>query len=115
MGPETRQDMPQEGSGKRRIAVTGAGHVSALGGDRREAWSRIREGRCCIGPIRVLTDEGFPISIAAEAPLPVDGARPFRGERGGPRRFSRTDLMCLGAAREALEGAGFLSSSGGVS
>jgi len=107
--------MNEYGSGKRRIAVTGAGLVSALGGNRREAWGRIREGRSGIGPIRVLTDGGFPVKIGGEASFPVEGTILRPGGWRGLRRSSRTDLMCLLAACEALEGAGYLGVSGAVS
>jgi 3-oxoacyl-[acyl-carrier-protein] synthase II len=107
--------MNQDRSRKRRIAVTGAGLVSALGGDRREVWARIREGRCGIGPIRLLPDEDFPVRIGGEARLPAERADSPAGGWGGLRRSSRTDRMCLLAAREALEGAGYLGTAGAPS
>jgi len=100
-------------AGKRRIAVTGAGLLSALGLSRREAWGRIREGCCGISSSRILRGEGNPVEIAGEVRLPK-GVRPPPGGRKRPRRPSRTDVFCLRAVREALEVAGHLEAGGGL-
>ncbi len=95
----------------RRVVITGAGSINALGVGV-EAFERgLREGRCGIGSISLFDSRAYRSSCAAEvarlsAPpwLPAAVAR----------RASRSDLLALIAAREALENAG-LEGSGGAS
>ncbi len=98
---------------KLRVAVTGTGLISPLGLNRRDAWERIREGRCGIGPIGIVDDPRLTVRIGGVAPLPR-GASPFHGLGRRLRRLSRTDLLCLAASREALEVAGCLGREGNI-
>ena len=92
--------------GNNRVAVTGLGVVTAIGGSRAEFGEHLFEGVCGIGPVRLFPTDGFPCRNAAQV---EDGdledalrlAKPRR-----PDRVSRCDLLGLKAAQEALEDAG---------
>jgi len=82
-----------------RIAVTGVGILCSIGRNAEEVWSSIADGRAGIGPLTRFPDETFPTDLAAEAhpePLEVHEAK----------RLSRTDLLAVIAAKEALAQAG---------
>src|SRR5881392_4012916 len=82
-----------------RIAVTGAGIICAIGRDKEEVWRSIRESRDGIGTLTRLAGETFPTNLAAEV---RDELRlPIR--KRDARRLSRTDLLALVAANEAIE------------
>lgn len=83
-----------------RIAVTGAGVFCSIGTNKTEVWQSIVESRAGIGPLTRFPGESFPTDLAAEASavLPVSARE--------ARRLSRTDLLAVLAAREALEQAG---------
>ena len=76
-----------------RIAVTGAGIVCAIGRDKSEVWQSIVESRDGIDKLTRFPGETFPTNLAAEVKSDLPGAR----------RFSRTDLLAVTAAREAIE------------
>lgn len=82
-----------------RIAVTGAGILCAIGRDKEEVWRSIRESRDGIGPLIRLAGETFPTNLAAEVRdelrLPIS--------KREAKRLSRTDLLALVAANEAIE------------
>ncbi len=86
-----------------RIAVTGAGIVCALGRDRHEVWRNLTEGRTGIGTLDRFQAPGCLSDRAAQTGDidPPSGMSPL--ER---RRASRTDLLCLHAAEEAVAQAG---------
>lgn len=79
-----------------RLAVTGAGIVCSIGRNKAEVWQAIVESRAGIAKLTRFAGETFPTDIAAE----VDVDLP----RG--KRFSRTDLLAVMAAKEAVEQAG---------
>jgi 3-oxoacyl-[acyl-carrier-protein] synthase II len=79
-----------------RIAVTGAGIVCSIGRDKAEVWRAIVESRAGIAKLTRFQGETFPTDIAAEADVELP--------RG--KRLSRTDLLAVIAAKEALEQAG---------
>lgn len=85
-----------------RIAVTGAGIVCAIGRDKAEVWRSIRESRDGIGKLTRFAGETFPTNLAAEVAdeLPI----PFTKREA--KRLSRTDLLAIVAANEAIEQAG---------
>jgi len=96
--------------GRRRVAVTGMGIICALGGNQREYWAAALEGRCGIGGLDLFESEGCLSHLAAQVKEIRPHASVSRLER---RRASRTDLLCLIAAEEAvaqagLKGSGFL-------
>ena len=87
----------------RRVAITGLGAVSAVGGSAEETWSALREGRCGIGPLTLFDTAGLIAHTAAQIPRipsPRGIAPALR------KRASRADLTALAAAEEALADAG---------
>lgn len=100
--------------GRRRVAVTGMGVICALGGNQREYWAAALEGRCGIGDLNLFESEGCLSHLAAQVREIRPPASIARLER---RRASRTDLLCLVAAEEAvaqaeLPGSGILPDFG---
>lgn len=80
-----------------RIAVTGAGIICSIGRDKAEVWASIIEAKAGIAPLTRFPGETFPTDIAAEAvaELPLS--------RREAKRLSRTDILAIVAAREAIE------------
>lgn len=86
----------------RTVVVTGLGAVSSLGNDLASTWAGLVAGRSGIGPITLFDASGFRTKLAAEVRvLPDPGVSPRIR-----RRLSRTDVMGLAAAREALADSG---------
>jgi len=79
-----------------RIAVTGAGIICSIGGNKEEVWRSIVESRAGIGSLTRFPGETFPTGMAAEVRSALPKAK----------RLSRTDLLAVVAAKEALEQAG---------
>jgi len=79
-----------------RIAVTGAGVLCSIGRNKEEVWSAIEESRAGIDKLTRFPGENFPTDIAAEV----------LGDLPAIKRLSRTDLLAVVAAREALAQAG---------
>jgi nodulation protein E len=87
----------------KRVVVTGAGTVNALGHDVAETLASMREGRCGIGPLQFRDVERLGIRIGGQV-------RGFEAET----RFSRQQLalydrftqFTMVAAREALDQSG---------
>jgi 3-oxoacyl-[acyl-carrier-protein] synthase II len=87
---------------ERRVVVTGLGAVSSLGNDVRATWDGLVAGRSGIGPITLFDTTGFRTKLAAEVKsLPDAGVPP-----SVRRRLSRTDVIGLAAAAEALADSG---------
>lgn len=84
-----------------RIAVTGAGIICSIGRNKEEVWRSIVESRAGIGKLTKFPNETFPTDIAAEVSEPVETMLPI-GKRVA-RRMSRTDLLAVIAANEAIE------------
>ena len=91
----------------RRVAVTGVGLATALGGTREESWRRLVEGECGIAPVTIFSTDGYRSRVAAEMDMRTidDGMTPV--ER---RRRSRGDRIALHAASESLDDSGLLDS-----
>ena len=79
-----------------RIAVTGAGIVCSIGRNKAEVWQSIVESRAGIDKLTRFPGETFATDIAAEAAAELPKAK----------RLSRTDLLAVAAAKEAIEQAG---------
>jgi 3-oxoacyl-[acyl-carrier-protein] synthase II len=79
-----------------RIAVTGAGIVCSIGRNKAEVWQSIVESRAGIAKMKSFPGETFPTDIAAEAQIDLPKAK----------RYSRTDLLAVAAAKEAIRQAG---------
>lgn len=90
-----------------RIAITGIGMICALGTEREAVWQRMLAGQCGIGPVSLFDTEGYRSRIAAEVDLSEVKARLTPYQR---RRWSRSDMMGVTAAEEAVEDAGLLDS-----
>jgi len=83
-----------------RIAVTGLGIICSIGRNQDEVWDSILASRAGIAPLTRFPDDTFPTDIAAEVQLEV--SLPTRETR----RLSRTDLLAVIAAQEAIAQAG---------
>jgi 3-oxoacyl-[acyl-carrier-protein] synthase II len=81
-----------------RIAVTGAGIICSIGRDKDEVWQSIRESRAGIGKLTRFPGETFPTDIAAE--VGADLNLPIA--KRAAKRMSRSDLLALIAANEAM-------------
>jgi 3-oxoacyl-[acyl-carrier-protein] synthase II len=91
-----------------RIAVTGLGIICSIGRDQEEVWRSIRESRAGIGKLTRFPRETFPTDIAAQVDADLESMLPM-GRRES-RRLSRTDLLAVIAAKEAIEQANASSS-----
>ncbi|MGZ7079410.1 MAG: beta-ketoacyl synthase N-terminal-like domain-containing protein, partial [Thermoanaerobaculia bacterium] len=83
-----------------RIAVTGMGIICSIGRNKEEVWRSIRESRAGINKLTRFPGETFPTDIAAEVQEDVAPLLPMGGREA--KRMSRTDLLAVIAAREAL-------------
>ncbi|HEX6642843.1 MAG TPA: beta-ketoacyl-[acyl-carrier-protein] synthase family protein [Thermoanaerobaculia bacterium] len=82
-----------------RIAVTGAGIICSIGRDKAEVWDSIAAARAGIAQLTRFPDETFPTDLAAQADVDPSTTREAK-------RLSRTDLLAVIAAKEALAQAG---------
>jgi nodulation protein E len=87
----------------RRVVVTGAGVVSALGLDLAGFWRALRAGAPGIGPIRAVDCSGFKFSNGAEVPG-FDPLRYFDAKDAG--HLDRSVQFADAAAAEAIAGSG---------
>src|SRR5262245_17227101 len=103
-------------TGSPRVVISGIGVVSPYGVGRECFWSQISRGHSATRPISEFDASPFPCTVAAPVPplsiedAPVIVARAAgNGSDGGhsdPRRYSRTALISVVAAREAWKDAG---------
>ncbi len=82
-----------------RIAVTGVGIICSIGRNKDEVWRSIRESRAGITKLTRFPGETFPTDMAAE----VAGELPLPISRREAKRMSRTDLLAVIAAKEAID------------
>jgi 3-oxoacyl-[acyl-carrier-protein] synthase II len=94
-------------TGKRRVAVTGIGLMSALGSTRQSVWDAMLGSHCGIGRVTLFDATGYRSQQAAELPRylrdPAFSARDWN-------RLSRSDQTAVIASREALADSGVLDS-----
>ncbi len=83
-----------------RIAVTGAGIICSIGNNKEEVWRSICESRAGIAKLTRFPGETFPTDIAAEVAGDIEADLPI--SRREARRLSRTDLLAVKAAAEAI-------------
>jgi 3-oxoacyl-[acyl-carrier-protein] synthase II len=88
---------------RRRVAITGIGAVSALGGTAAETWDGLIAGRCGIRPVTLFDTEGLVARNAAEI---AEVPRAAGLDRTLRKRSSRADRLAVAAAEEALRDAG---------
>ena len=84
------------------MVVTGLGAVSSLGETLESTWAGLTAGRCGIARITLFDPSPFRTHLAAEVKRMPESFLPPRHSR----RFSRTDLIGMAAAREALDDSG---------
>lgn len=84
-----------------RIAITGLGIICSIGRNREEVWRAICESRAGIGKLTRFPRETFPTDIAAEVSADVEAMVPVTRRKA--KRMSRTDLLAVIAAKEALD------------
>jgi 3-oxoacyl-[acyl-carrier-protein] synthase II len=84
-----------------RIAITGTGIICAIGRNKAEVWQSIRESRAGIRKMSHFPGETFPTEIAAEVEGDLRELAPVGGREA--RRMSRSDLLAIIAADEALQ------------
>lgn len=82
-----------------RLAVTGLGIICSIGRNQSEVWQSIVESRAGTGKLTRFQGETFPTDIAAEVG-DIDGLLPIDSREA--RRMSRSDLLAVIAANEAL-------------
>jgi len=83
-----------------RIAVTGVGIICSIGHNKDEVWTSIRESRSGIRKLTRFPGETFPTDLAAEVDAVIAPKLPI--ERREARRLSRSDLLAVVAASEAI-------------
>jgi 3-oxoacyl-[acyl-carrier-protein] synthase II len=83
-----------------RVAVTGAGIICSIGRNKDEVWTSIRESRSGIRKLTRFPGETFPTDLAAEVDAVIAPKLPIG--RGEARRLSRSDLLAVIAASEAI-------------
>ncbi|HUP47178.1 MAG TPA: beta-ketoacyl-[acyl-carrier-protein] synthase family protein [Thermoanaerobaculia bacterium] len=84
-----------------RIAVTGLGIICSIGRNQHEVWRSICESRAGIGKLTRFPRETFPTDIAAEVEPDILPLLPLARRKA--KRLSRTDLLAVVAANEAIE------------
>jgi len=82
-----------------RVAVTGVGIICSIGRNKDEVWRSIRESRAGISKLTRFPGETFPTDMAAE----VAGELQLPISRREAKRMSRTDLLAVIAAKEAID------------
>jgi 3-oxoacyl-[acyl-carrier-protein] synthase II len=82
-----------------RLAITGVGIICSIGRNRSEVWRSIVESRAGIGKLTKFPGETFPTDVAAEVG-DIDDLLPIDGREA--RRMSRSDLLAVIAANEAI-------------
>lgn len=87
-----------------RIAITGAGIICSIGRNKDEVWRSIKESRAGIAKMTRFPGETFPTTLAAEAIADLSELSPL--PRRESRRMSRSDLLGVIAADEAVKQAG---------
>ena len=86
----------------RRVAVTGAGALTALGSTLPETWQGLLEGRCGIRPVTLFDTSACRVQTGGQFAREPGPALPSRTTR----RMSRTDRAAAQAAQEALRDSG---------
>jgi 3-oxoacyl-[acyl-carrier-protein] synthase II len=86
------------GSGRRRVVITGLGMLSPLGNDTDTSWRQLTAGESGIDEITLFDHEEYPVHFAGE----LKGFDPTTWiDRKAARRMDRFAQMVLAAARQA--------------
>lgn len=94
-------------SSSNKIVITGSGAVCGAGLSVDEIWSAIVGGKSAIGPIEQWDASRWPVNVSAEV-RNVDN-RTLVPDRKLHKMISRTDLLGLFAAHQAVEQSGLLA------
>lgn len=94
-------------SGSRNIAITGVGAVCGAGLSEDEIWNAIVSGKSAIAPIEQWDASRWPVNVSAEV-RGVDN-RTLVPDRKLHKMISRTDMLGLFAAHQAVEQSGVLT------
>src|SRR5258707_9577316 len=100
--------------GSSRIVISGIGVVSPFGVGRERFWDHISRGCSATRTITEFDASDFPCQVAAPVTgVTIDDVPPLGGDdiwdeayRADPKRYSRTALIAVIAAREAWADAG---------
>ncbi|HEX9984075.1 MAG TPA: beta-ketoacyl-[acyl-carrier-protein] synthase family protein [Thermoanaerobaculia bacterium] len=84
-----------------RIAVTGIGIICSIGRNQHEVWDAIFASRDGIDKLTCFPGEAFPTDIAAQVNGDIVAMLPV--SRREAKRLSRSDVLAVIAAHEALE------------
>lgn len=95
----------------RRVAITGAGAISAAGHDLAALWAAARDGRSCVSAIELDHAQGNRVRIGAKVEH-FDPAQAIPDP--AVRMADRYALLALHAAREAVERSGLQASDLGT-
>ena len=94
-------------SSSNNIAITGVGAVCGAGISVDEIWNAIVSGKSAIGPIEQWDASRWPVNVSAEV-RGVDN-RTLVPDRKLHKMISRTDMLGLFAAHQAVEQSGLLT------
>ena len=94
-------------SGKRRVAITGMGALSALGASTRELWDGLLANRSGVRRVQRLVDSGITVTSGGE----VDAVSPENVERDHEIANRAID-DALAESKRAADGCGFIWSTG---
>jgi 3-oxoacyl-[acyl-carrier-protein] synthase II len=91
------------GSGRRRVVITGLGMVSPLGNDVASSWRRLTAGESGVAEITLFDHEDYPVHFAAEL---KEFDPTVWIDRKAARRMDRFAQMVVAAARQAQADSG---------
>jgi 3-oxoacyl-[acyl-carrier-protein] synthase II len=92
-------------SSHRRVVVTGMGVITPVGNDLQTFWQNITNGVSGIGPITHFDVSAFDCRIAGEV-RNFEAVNYFKDKKG-PKRADRFVHLAVGAAKLAMQDAGF--------
>ena len=98
--------MADNGTGRRRVVVTGIGAVSSLGNDAETSWANLLAGESGAGPITQFDTDGYPVRFACEL---KDFQQTDWMDHKSSRRMDRFAQMILAAAPDYRERTFYLS------
>lgn len=93
------------GSGRRRVVVTGMGAITPVGASVSETWHNVLRGECGIDRISLFDASGFPSQIAGEVKDADVLAKRCLGSRKYARYMNRSTLFALAASEHAWDDA----------
>jgi len=91
----------------RRVVITGAGVISPIGIGVDEFWRQCLQAKSVVAPVPAEWDRYATLRSRLLAPLPDFDSESFGVSRTERLQLDPMTVMVLGAAREALERAGF--------